>query len=64
MSKVLLANGIWVIDLIPKNAERDLAQLFHLKEGVELGLRLRESLVIFCVDEEHDSGDFGEVVFP
>lgn len=53
-----------MIDLIPKDAERDFAQLFHCKEGVQLRFRLREAFMIFRVDEEHDSGDFGEVVLP
>lgn len=64
MPKVLLADSIWVINFIPKDTEWDLAQLFHCKEGIELGFRLREAFVIFCVDEEHDPGDFGEVIFP
>lgn len=64
MPKVLLTDCIWMIDLVPEDTKWDFTQLFHCKEGVELGFGLGEALMIFCVDEEYDSGDFGEVIFP
>ena len=64
MPQILLADRIGMIDLVPENTERDLAQLFHCQKGVELGLRFGEALVVFGVDQEDDPGDFGEVIFP
>jgi hypothetical protein len=64
MSEFILAHGIRVIDLVSENQEGDLGELFHGEEGVEFGLGFGESLAVLGVDEEDDSADFGEVVFP
>jgi hypothetical protein len=39
-------------------------ELLHGEEGIELGLGLGETFMILGVDEEDDSGDFGEVILP
>lgn len=64
MSEFVLANGVGVVDFVPKDEEGDPGELLHGEKGVELGLGLDEALVVFGVNEEDDAADFGEVVFP
>lgn len=64
MSELVLGDGIGVVDLVAQDHERDLGQLLHLEQRVQLGLRFGESLVVLGVDEEDDSVDLGEVVSP
>lgn len=64
MPQLLFADGVGMIDLIPKHQEGDLCKFFHGKEGIELGFGLGESFDVLGVDKENDSVDFGEVVFP
>lgn len=64
MSKVILRDGIWVVDLVAKNDEWDLLELLHGEKSIEFGLGLGETLVILSIDEEHNAGDLWEVVLP
>jgi hypothetical protein len=64
VSKFVLADSIRVVNLISKDEEGDLGELFHGEEGVELSLGLGEALVVLGVDEEDNSADFGEIIFP
>ena len=64
MSQLLLADGIWVIDLIAQDQEGHFGEVFHREQGVELGFRFGEALEIFGINEEDDARDFGEVVAP
>lgn len=64
MSQLLLTHSVRVIDLVTQDQERGLLQLLHTQQGVQLGLALDESLRVLGVDQEHDAGDFGEVVLP
>jgi hypothetical protein len=64
MSQLILTDRIRVINLVPQNHERDLAQLLHTQQSVELGFWFRETFVVFGVNEEYDAGDFWEIVLP
>jgi hypothetical protein len=64
MSQLVLTDRIWVIDLVAQNHKRDLAQLLHAQQSVELGFRFGETLVILGVNEEYDARDFWEIVLP
>ena len=64
MSQLVLADRIRVVDLVSEDQEGRLGEVFHGQERVELGFGLGEALWVFGVDQEHDPGDFGEVVFP
>lgn len=64
MAQLILANSIRVVDLVSEDQERNLSQLLHGKESVELGLGLGETLVVLGVNEEDDTANFGEVVLP
>jgi hypothetical protein len=47
-----------VIDLVTEDNEGGVLKLLHGEEGVELGFGFVEALVVFCVDQEDDAGDF------
>jgi hypothetical protein len=64
MSQFILTDRIRVVDLVTQHYKWDLAQLLHAQQSVEFGFRFRETLMVFCVDEEYDAGDFWEIVFP
>ena len=64
MSQLVLADGVWVVDLVAEDQEGDFGEVFHREQGVELGFRFGEALVVFGVDEKDDAGHFGEVVAP
>ncbi|KAI6890095.1 Small COPII coat GTPase [Hortaea werneckii] len=64
MSQLLLAYGIRMVDLVAQDQEWGLLQLLHAQQGVQLSLALNESLRVLGIDQEHDAGDFGEVVLP
>jgi hypothetical protein len=59
-AELVLRHGLRVIDLVSEDDERGVFELFHGKEGVELGFRFVETLVVFGVDEEDDARDFGD----
>lgn len=50
VSELILADGHWVIDLVPEDKERNLGQFLHGQKGVELGFGFSESLTVHCVD--------------
>lgn len=62
--QLILAHRIRVINLVSQYHEWCLGQLLHAQQRIELGFRFVETLVVFGVDEEDDTGDFGEVVPP
>jgi len=64
MSQFILANGVWVIDLVSEDQEWNFGEVFHGEKGVELGFGFRETFMVFGVDQENYAGDFGEVIFP
>lgn len=64
MPEILFTDGVWVIDLVAEDQERDFGEVFHGQEGVELGFGFGEAFVVFGVDEEDDAAYFGEVVTP
>ena len=64
MPELLLADGIWMIDLVAQDQEGHFGEVFHGEQGVELDFGFRKALKVFGIDEEHDTGDFGEVVAP
>lgn len=55
ISKLLLADGLWMINLVAQNQEWRLAQLFHCQQSIKLGLGLWESLVILCINKEDNA---------
>lgn len=64
MPQLILTNGIRMINLIPQDQKRRLAQILHAQQRVELDLALLEALRVLGVDEEDDAADLGEVVLP
>lgn len=64
VTKLILADGIGVVDLVTEDEEGDLGKILHGEKGVEFGLGLRETLVVLGVNEEDDTANFGEVVLP
>ena len=57
-AQLVLRDGIRVVDLVAEDDERRALQLLHGEQGVELGFGFLEALVVLCVDEEDDAGDF------
>lgn len=53
-----------MVDLVSEDHEGGVGKLLHGEQGVELGFGFRETLVVFCVNEEHNPAYFGEVVTP
>lgn len=64
MAQLVLADGVWVVDLVSQDQEGNLGEFFHGQERIQLGFGFGESFVVFGVDEEDNAADFGEVVFP
>ena len=64
MSQLILTDRIRVVNLVTQYHERDLAQLLHAQQSVELSFRFWETLVVLGVNEEYDAGDFWEIVLP
>jgi hypothetical protein len=48
-----------MINLVAEDDEGRVLELLHGEEGVELGLRFVEALVVFRVDEEDNARDLG-----
>ena len=64
MSQLILTDRIRVVNLVTQHHERDLAQLLHAQQSVELSFRFWQTLVVLSVNEEYDAGDFWEIVLP
>jgi len=64
MPQLILTHGIRVINFIAENQEGYFGQVLHRQKRVELGFGFGEAFVVFGVDKEYDTGNFGEVVFP
>lgn len=64
ITKLILGNGLGVVNLVSENEEGDFAQLLHREKCVQLGPALGETLEVFSVDEEDDAADFRKIVFP
>lgn len=60
----VLAHGLWRVDLVTQDEERNVLQLRHGQERVQLFLGLCESLWICHVNQIHDTVDLWEVVLP
>lgn len=50
MSQLILADRVWVIDLVTQDNEWYFGQFFHREKGVELGFGLWQTLVVFRVN--------------
>jgi hypothetical protein len=57
-AELILRYGLGVINLVAEDDKGSVLELLHCEKGVELGFGLVEALVVFCVDEEDDAGDF------
>lgn len=64
VAESVLGDRAGVIDLVSEDDKGNFGELLHGEQGVELGLGLGESLLVLCVDKEHDTVDLGEVVSP
>ena len=53
-----------MVDLVAEDQKGHFGEFFHGEQRVEFGFGFGEAFVVFGVDEEYDSADFGEVVFP
>jgi hypothetical protein len=57
-AELVLRHGLGVIDLVTEDDEGGVLELVHGEESVELGFGFVETLVVLCVDEEDDAGNF------
>jgi len=64
VAQFLLTDGVGVVDLVSEDEEGDLGEVLHGEKGVQLSFGLGEALVVLGINEEDDTADFGEVVFP
>ena len=64
MSKLVLGDGVWVINLVTQDDEWHLLELFHGEEGIKFSLGLGQALVVLGIDKEDNAGDLWEVVLP
>ena len=64
MPQLVFAHGIRMIDLVAQNQKRRLVEILHTQQRIQFCLALCESLGVFRIHQEDDSGDFGEVVTP
>ena len=64
MPELILAHGARRVDLVAEDKERNLRQLLNREEGIELRLRLGETLEVGAVNQEDDAIDLGEVITP
>lgn len=53
-----------MVNLVTQHQEGDVGQRLHSQQGIELGLRLSEALMVLGVDKEYDAADLREVVAP
>jgi hypothetical protein len=53
---LVLRHSLRVIDLVAENDKRGILELVHCEKGVELGFGFIQTLVVFCVDEENNTG--------
>jgi hypothetical protein len=53
-----------VVNLVAQHHERNVSELLHGQQRVELGLALSKTLVVLGIDKEDDAADLGEVVAP
>lgn len=63
-TELILADGLRVVNLVSENKEGNLSKLLHAQKCIKLSLGFKETLVIFSINKEDNSGDFREVVLP
>jgi hypothetical protein len=61
-AKLVFRHGLGMINFVTENDEGSVLELLHGEEGVEFGLGFVEALVVLCVDEEDNAGDFRDCV--
>jgi len=64
VAKLILRDGVGVIDLVAEDNEGDLGQIIHGEKRVDLGAGFGEPLVVLGINEEDDAADLGEVISP
>lgn len=64
VTQLIFGDGVGVVDLVAEDEERHLGEILHGEQGIQLGLGLRETLVVLGIDQEDDAADLGEVVLP
>lgn len=64
VSQLFLTDGTGGIDFVTQDEEWDLGKFFDREQGIELGFRFIETIMVGTVDEEDDPVDLGEVVAP
>jgi hypothetical protein len=57
-AELVFRHSLGMINLVTKNDKGGVLELLHGEEGVELGFGFVQTLVILCVDEEDNAGDF------
>lgn len=53
-----------MVDLVAEDQKGSLGEVLHGEKCVEFGFGFGEAFMILCIDEEDNTGDFGEVVAP
>jgi hypothetical protein len=64
VAKLIFTHGVGVINLVSEDKERNLGEVLHGEKSVKLGLGFGEAFVVFGIDEEDDTADFGEIILP
>lgn len=64
VTQLVLGHGVGVVDLVAEDHEGDLGEFLHGKQGVEFGFGFGEALMVFGVDKEDYTVDFGGVIAP
>ena len=64
LPELVLGYRLRVVNLVTQHQEGDVGQRLHSQQGIELGLRLSEALMVLGVDKEYDAADLREVVAP
>ena len=64
MSQLVLADSIWMVDLVSKDEEWGFSKVFHGKKSIELSLGFGETFMVLGVDEEDYTRNFWEIILP
>jgi hypothetical protein len=57
-AKLVFRYSLGVINLVAEDNEGGVLEFLHSEKSIELGLGLVEALVVLCVDEENNTGNF------
>ncbi len=64
VSQLIFRQCIGMIYLVSQDKERDLAEILHREEGIELSFCFGNTFMILGINEEDYAGNLGEVIAP